>query len=67
MGILSQCHSVTVSLYHSVTLSQCHFVTVSLCHSIILSHCAVQQPSYYGMAGMLPKKYTQAIQAGEGE
>ena len=50
-----------------MTLSQCHPVTMSSCHIVTLFSCySVQQSSYYGLAGMLPKKYTQAIQAGEG-
>ena len=78
--IISYCHSVTLSHCHPVTLSPCHIVTMSHCHPVTLSPChivtchivtllvcAVQQSSYYGMAGMLPKRYTQATQAGEGE
>ena len=53
-AILSQCHTVTVSVTlsqcHIVTLSQCHTVTLPYCHTLTLSHyhticfCAVDKP-----------------------
>ena len=44
--------------------SGCEWISLNNKHSYIFL-CIVQQPSYYGLAGMLPEKYTQAMMIGE--
>ncbi|XP_071963755.1 equilibrative nucleoside transporter 4-like [Antedon mediterranea] len=41
------------------------YVIVLTAVAIVSFGCTVQQSSYYGYAGMLPKKYTQAVMTGE--
>ncbi|XP_033122169.1 equilibrative nucleoside transporter 4-like [Anneissia japonica] len=41
------------------------YVIVLIAVAIVSFGCTVQQSSYYGYAGMLPRKYTQAVMTGE--